>query len=63
MSVVLQSKSTGLYLAGWDLFGQPKFIEDIKLADNMNYPTASRVSENLKNVFGKGDFEILRKRD
>ena len=59
MANVLKSKKTGLYLAGWDVFGQPKFIGDIKLADTMNYPTAYRVAENLKKVFKEGEFEVL----
>lgn len=56
---ILKSKKTGLYLSGWDLFGKPKFIGDAKLADNMNYPTAKRVAENLEKVFNEGEFEIL----
>ena len=56
---ILKSKDTGLYLAGWDLFGKPKFIDDVNLADNMNYPTAKRVAENLEKVFNEGAFEIL----
>lgn len=59
-NVILQSKDTGLYLCGWDLFGKPKFIQDKKLAETMNFPTADRVSKNLKNIFGKGDFELIR---
>lgn len=59
MSKVLRSKETGLYLAGWDVFGQPKYINDIKLADNMNHPTALRVAENLKTVFNAGEFEMV----
>ena len=62
MAAILRSKETGLYLAGWDLFGKPKFVSDEKLADNMNNTTAMRVSDNLKNVFNKGEFELIRKR-
>lgn len=60
MANVLRSKETGLYLAGWDMFGNPKFVSDIKLADNMNYPTAVRVSDNLRDKFGAGEFELIR---
>ena len=60
MANVLRSKETGLYLAGWDLFGKPKFVSDIKLADNMNFPTAIRVSDNLRDKFGAGEFELIR---
>lgn len=56
---ILRSKETGLYLAGWDLFGKPKYTDDANLADNMNYPTAKRVTENLENIFEEGEFEIL----
>ena len=59
MANVLKSKTTGLYLAGWDVFGQPKFIGDIKLANTMNHPTAYRVAENLKTIFNEGEFEVL----
>lgn len=60
MANVLRSKETGLYLAGWDMFGKPKFVSDIKLADNMNFPTAIRVSDNLRDKFGAGEFELIR---
>lgn len=59
MSSILKSKETGLYLAGWDLFGKPKFVSDIGLADTMNYPTANRVKENLRDKFGEGEFELI----
>ena len=59
MANVLKSKKTGLYLAGWDVFGQPKFVGDIKLANSMNFPTASRVAENLNKIFKEGEFDIL----
>ena len=63
MANVLRSKETGLYLAGWDMFGKPKFVSDIKLADNMNFPTAVRVSDNLRDKFGAGEFELIRNKD
>lgn len=59
---ILRSKKTGLYLAGWDLFGKPKFVIDIKLADSMNFPTANRVKDNLRDKFGEGEFELIPQR-
>lgn len=58
-SNILRSKETGKYLAGWDVFGKPKYIENKSLADRMNYPTASRVAGNLATTFGAGEFDIL----
>lgn len=59
MSSILRNKTTGLYLAGWDVLGNPKFVSDVKLADNMNFPTANRVKDNLKQKFNAGDFEVV----
>lgn len=50
---------TGEFLAGWDTFGQPKYTTDVRLADRMNFPTASRVALNLKDVFSKGEHKVL----
>lgn len=59
MANVLRSKETGLYLAGWDMLGKPKFVSDIRLADIMNFPTANRVKDNLRDKFGAGEFELI----
>lgn len=57
-SRILQSNETGMYLGGWDKFGQPKFVADKSLANTMNFPTASRVADNLKDIFHKGEFTV-----
>lgn len=59
MASILRNKETGLYLAGWDLFGKPKYISDKGMADSMRFAVAAKVKDTLENKMFEGEFELI----